>query len=158
MTYAVQLLPGGPADWSAWQADLTVRIRRLGKDEDVVIDVPGLARPHLTRKARLFGLIPAQYTDTSPWVRVRRDEDHAVAELVGSESFGGDFLLSADEERRLDELGWRRPGSDLIVDRIWTRWFPDDVTHAAYLPKAEAGAAADLVTRTVRDVLGAAKS
>lgn len=158
MTYAVQLPDGGPGDWSAWSADLAARIRRLGDGEDVMIDVPALARPHLTRKARLFGLVPAQYTDTAPWVRVRRDEDHAVAELVGSESFGGDFLLSPEEEAATDALGWRRPGSDLIVERIWTRWFPDDVTHAAYLPKGEADAAADLVTRTLRDVLAVARS
>lgn len=153
MTYAVHLPPGGPADWSAWQSDLTARIRRLGDGEEVVIEVPGLARPHLTRKARLFGLVPAQYTDTSPWVRVRRDEDHAVAELVGSETFGGDFLLSPEEEGQLDGLGWRRPGSDLVVERIWSRWFPDDVTHTAYLSRSDADAAADLVTRTLRDVL-----
>ena len=53
MTYAVQLPPGGPTDWSAWRADLTTRICRLADGGDVVIDVPGLARPHLTRKARL---------------------------------------------------------------------------------------------------------
>ncbi|MFW5470973.1 TY-Chap domain-containing protein [Knoellia sp. CPCC 206435] len=153
MTYAVQLPPGGPTDWSGWQADLTARIRRLGKAEDVIVDVPALSRPHLTRKARMSGLIPAQYTDTSPWVRVRRDEDHAVAELVGSESFGGDFLLSPEEEARLDGLGWRRPGSDLILERIWTRWFPDDVTHTAYLSKDDAAAAAELVIRTLREVL-----
>lgn len=153
MTYAVQLPPGGPADWAAWQVDLTARIRRLGASEDVVVDVPALSRPHLTRKARLSGLIPAQYTDTSPWVRVRRDEDHAVAELVGSESFGGDFVFSPEEEAHLGALGWRRPGSDLIIERIWTRWFPDDVTHTAYLSKEDATAAADLVTRTLREAL-----
>jgi hypothetical protein len=155
MTYAVQLPPGGPADWSAWQADLTARIRRLGEGEDVVVDVPGLSRPHLTRKARLFGLIPAQYTDTSPWVRVRRDEDHAVAEMVGSESFGGDFLLSGEEEADLEDLGWRRPGSALITERVWSRWFPDDVTHTAYLSRDDGHAAAVLVTRTLREVLTA---
>ena len=153
MTYAVQLPDGGPGDWSAWSADLAARIRRLGDGEDVVIDVPALSRPHLTRKARLFGLIPAQYTETAPWVRVRRDEDHAVAEMVGSESFGGDFLLSTEEEAAAEALGWRRPGSDLIIERIWTRWFPDDVTHTAYLSRADTDAAADLVTRTLRDVL-----
>ena len=155
MTYAVHLPDGGPPDWSLWSADLAARIRRLGDGQDVVVDVPALARPHLTRKARLSGLIPAQYEDTAPWVRVRRDEDHAVAEMVGSESFGGEFLLSPQEEAAAEALGWRRPGSDLIIERIWTRWFPDDVTAAAYLPTSDVDAAADLVTRTLRDVLSA---
>ena len=52
-----------------------------------------------------------------------------------------------------DGLGWRRPGSDLVLERIWTRWFPDDVTHTAYLSKDDAAAAAELLTRTLREVL-----
>ena len=104
-------LAGGPTDWTAWSADLAARIRgarrRRGRRRR---RCPRCPRPHLVRKSRFFGLIPARYEDTSPWVRVRRDEDHAVAELVGSESFGGELPPSPDEEARLDGLGWRRPG------------------------------------------------
>ena len=152
MTYAVELPAHGPADWAAWSADLALRIRTLAPGDDIVVSVPSLTRPHTLRQSRLFGLIPAHHDDTSPWARVRRDEDHAVAELIGSENFGGDYLLSEDEEARVDALGWRRPGHDLIEDRIWSRWFPDDVTEASYLPAAQAQAAADLVMRTLRDI------
>lgn len=152
MTYAVELPAAGPVDWVAWSAALEQRIRTLGPGEEVVVSIPSVTRPHLIRQSRIFGLIPASHDDTSPWVRVRRDEDHAVAELIGSENFGGDYLLSEEEENQVDALGWHRPGSDLIEDRIWTRWFPDDVTDRAYLPLADTRAVANLVTRTLRDV------
>lgn len=152
MTYAVELPAGGPADWTAWSADLLVRIRGLAVGEELVISMPSVTRPHLIRQSRIFGLIPANHEDTSPWVRVRRDEDHAVAELVGSENFGGEFLLSEDEEAQIDALGWRRPAHDPIEARTWTRWFPDDVADTAYLSASDARAAAELVTRTLRDV------
>ena len=153
MTYAVELGAEGPADWAAWSADLALRIRMLAPDDDIVVSVPSLTRPHMLRQSRLFGLIPAHHDDTWPWVRIRRDEEHAVAELIGSENFGGDFLFSEDEEQQIDAMGWRRPGHDLIEDRIWSRWFPDDVAESSYLPAAHAKAAADLVTRTLRDVI-----
>lgn len=152
MTYAVELPAAGPADWVAWSADLELRIRRLADGEDVVVSIPSVTRPHLIRKSRIFGLVPANHDDTSPWVRVRRDEDHAVAELIGSENFGGDYLLSTEEEDRIDALGWKRPGHDDIEARVWTRWFPDDVTDRPYLPLAHTRAVANLVTRTLREV------
>ena len=89
MTYAVQLPSEGPDDWAAWSRDLAARIRSLEDGEDVTITVPELSRPHQVRKARAFGLIPARYEDVEPWVRVRRDEHHAVVEMVVSEDFGG---------------------------------------------------------------------
>ncbi|PRY62822.1 hypothetical protein BCF74_10329 [Knoellia remsis] len=153
MTYAVELPAEGPADWGAWSRDLAHRIRALGPEEDVVISVPSVTRPHEVRASGFFGLVPARHEDTSPWVRVRRDEDHAIAELVGSESFGGDFLFAELEEQQVEALGWRAPGGDPIEDRVWSRWFPDDVTDAAYLPLGDARAAADLVTATLRLLL-----
>ena len=153
MTYAVELPMGGPADWATWSAELVARIQALGPGEEVVVSAPSLTRPHLTRKSRMFGIVPAAHADTSPWVRVRRDEDHAVAEFVGSETFGGEFLLLEEEQTRAEALGWRPPGHDLIEERVWSRWFPDDVTQTAYLSRQDAQAAADLVTRTFRDVL-----
>lgn len=152
MTYAVELPAAGPDDWSAWTGDLVARIRALGPGEDVLITVPSITRPHLIRQSRIFGLIPASHDDTSPWARVRRDEDHAVAEIIGSENFGGDYLLSKEDEDLVDSFGWHRPGSDLIETRIWSRWFPDDVAESAYLPLADARAAAELVARTLREV------
>lgn len=153
MTYAVELPTGGPADWAAWSRDLVVRVRSLGHGASVTVTSPEHHRPHLVRKARAFGLVPARYVDVVPWVRVRRDEDHAVAELVGSEGFGGVFLFSEPEEEALDALGWRRPGPASMEERVWNRWFPDDVSETPYLSKDDAVAAADLVTRTLRDVL-----
>lgn len=156
MPYAVEPPPGGPVDWSAWSRTLAARVRSLADGDSVTVAVSELPRPHLVRKARFLGIIPARYEDTAPWVRVRRDEDHAVCELVGSEEFGGDFFFSPDEEATLEGLGWRRPGPVLMEERVWNRWFPDDVTHTAYLSKDDAEAAADLVTRTLRDVVHAA--
>lgn len=152
MTYAVELPSHGPADWVAWSASLAARIRALGPEEEVLVSIPEVTRPHMLRQSRIFGLIPASMEDTSPWVRIRRDEDHAVAELIGSENFGGDYLLSTEDEDRIDALGWRRPGNDPIEARIWSRWFPDDVTDSPYVALSEARAAADLVTRTLRDI------
>lgn len=152
MTYAVELSSDGPADWSAWSAELAIRIRTLAPGDEVVISIPSVTRPHLIRRSRIFGIVPANHDDTSPWARVRRDEDHAVAEVIGSENFGGDYLLSKDEEGQIDALGWHRPGHDDIEDRVWSRWFPDDVAHTAYLSASDAKAAADLVTRTLREV------
>lgn len=157
MTYAVELPPGGPADWSAWSRDLAARIRSLGDGEGVTVTVSEFPRPHLVRKARFFGVIPARYEDMAPWVRVRRDEDHAVCELIGSEEFGGEFFFSPDEESRLAEIGWREPGPISMEERVWNRWYPDDVSETAYLGKDDALAAADLVTRTLRDVIYAAE-
>lgn len=153
VTYAVELPAGGPVDWASWSRDLAVRIRSLGHGGSVVVTVPERTRPHLVRKARAFGLVPARYEDVEPWVRVRRDEDHAVVELVGSEGFGGVFFFTDPEEEALDVLGWRRPGPISLEERVWNRWFPDDVTQVPYLAKGDALAAADLVTRTLRDVL-----
>ncbi|MEO6021195.1 MAG: hypothetical protein ABIP45_13195 [Knoellia sp.] len=153
MTYAVELPAEGPADWAAWSADLAQRIRTLAHDDDVVVSLPSVSRPHLVRQSRLFGIIPGAHEDTSPWVRVRRHEHHAVAELVGSENFGGEYLLSEDEEKQIGALGWHRPGHDPIEDRVWSRWFPDDVAQQSYLSAADATSAADLLTRTLRDVL-----
>ncbi|EAP99819.1 hypothetical protein JNB_06609 [Janibacter sp. HTCC2649] len=152
MTYAVELPARGPEDWAAWSASLAARIRSLGPEEDVLVSIPGVTRPHMLRQSRIFGLIPASMEDTSPWVRIRRDEEHAVAELIGSENFGGDYLLATEDEDRIDALGWRRPGNDPIEARIWSRWFPDDVPASAYLSLSDARAAADLVTRTLREV------
>lgn len=152
MTYAVELGADGPADWAAWSADLALRIRSLAQGDDVLVAMPSVTRPHMLRQSRLFGIIPAHHDDTSPWVRVRRDEDHAVAELIGSENFGGDYLLSQEEEAQIDALGWRRPGHDLIEDRVWSRWFPDDVALKRYLSSSDADAVAALVTRTLREV------
>ncbi len=152
MTYAVELPAAGPEDWAAWSAGISARVRALGPKESVEVTIPSLIRPHEVRPSKFFGLIPASHEDTSPWVRVRREENHAVAELIGSEAFGGDFLLSPDEEERIAALGWRRPGNDSVEARIWTRWFPDDIAERAYLPLSDAQAAADLVTRTLRDV------
>ena len=157
MPYAVELPPGGPGDWGAWSRDLAARIRSLTDGEDVTVAVPGLARPHLVRKARAFGLVPARYEDVAPWVRVRRDEDHAVVELVGSEDFGGDFFFTDAEDAVLGGLGWRRPGPISMEERVWNRWFPDDVSETAYLSRDDADAAADLVARTLRDVVLAAE-
>lgn len=153
MTYAVEPPPGGPVDWGAWSRDLAVRIRSLGHGDDVTVAMPEHTRPHQVRKARLFGIIPARYEDIAPWVRVRRDEDHAVAELVGSEDFGGVFFFTDPEDEALEQLGWRKPGPISMEERIWNRWFPDDVTETPYLSRDDAVAAADLVTRTLRDVL-----
>lgn len=152
MTYAVELGADGPADWAAWSADLALRIRSLAPGDDVLVTMPSVTRPHMLRQSRLFGIIPAHHDDTSPWVRVRRDEDHAVAELIGSENFGGDYLLSQEEEEQIDALGWRRPGHDLIEDRVWSRWFPDDVALQRYLSSSDADSVAALVTRTLREV------
>ncbi|KGN39592.1 TY-Chap domain-containing protein [Knoellia subterranea] len=153
MTYAVELPAAGPADWAAWSGELVHRIRALDDGDDVLVSIPELARPHMLRHSRIFGLVPAHHEDTHPWVRIRRDEDHAILELVGSENFGGEYLLSKEDEDAIDALGWRRPGHDDIEARVWSRWYPDDVTDTAYLPLAQARAAADLVTRTLRDVL-----
>ncbi|MFC7489407.1 MULTISPECIES: TY-Chap domain-containing protein [unclassified Knoellia] len=152
MTYAVELPADGPADWTEWSAALALRIRGLAEGEDVVVSLPSLARPHLVRKSRFLGIIPAVHEDTWPWARVRRDDDHAVAELVGSESFGGELLLSDAEEAQVDALGWRRPSHDEIEARVWSRWFPDDVAVSGYLPASDAAAAAALVTRTLREL------
>ncbi|WP_353953135.1 hypothetical protein V6K52_06795 [Knoellia sp. S7-12] len=152
MTYAVELPIDGPADWAVWSADLVARIRALGPEEQVVVSIPSMARLHQVRPRRFLGLISATHEDTSPWMRVRRDEDHAVAELIGSENFGGDYLFSEHEESQINALGWHRPGNDLIEARIWTRWFPDDVAQSGYLSLADARAAADLIERTLRDV------
>lgn len=156
MTYAVELPSEGPADWAVWSGELMVTIRGLEHGDEVLISVPSLVRPHLIRKSRIFGLVPASHDDTWPWARVRRDEDHAVAELVGSENFGGEYLLSVEDEERIDALGWHRPGDDDIEARIWTRWFPDDVAQTRYLAGSDARSAADLVMRTLRDVFFAA--
>ncbi|MDT0214590.1 hypothetical protein Q9R29_11900 [Rothia sp. ARF10] len=158
MTYAVEPPPGGPVDWGAWSRDLAATIRSLTDGDSVTVTVSEHPRPHLVRKARFFGVIPARYEDMAPWVRVRRDEDHAVCELVGSEEFGGDFFFSPDEESTLVGIGWREPGPISMEERVWNRWFPDDVTQTAYLSKADAQAAADLVTRTLRDVVYAAEA
>ena len=45
-----------------------------------------------------------------------------------------------------------------MEERVWNRWFPDDVTQTAYLSRDDAQAAADLVTRTLRDVVYAAEA
>lgn len=156
LAYAVELPAGGPVDWASWSRDLSVRIRSLAHGGAVTVTVPERTRPHQVRKARAFGLVPARYEDVEPWVRVRRDEDHAVVELVGSEGFGGAYFFTAPEEEALDELGWRRPGPVSLEERVWNRWFPDDVTETPYLAGADALAAADLVTRTLRDVIVAA--
>lgn len=158
MTYAVEPPPGGPVDWGAWSRDLAATIRSLADGDSVTVTVSEFPRPHLVRKARLFGVIPARYEDMAPWVRVRRDEDHAVCELVGSEEFGGDFFFSPDEESALAGFGWREPGPISMEERVWNRWFPDDVTQTAYLSRDDAQAAADLVTRTLRDVVYAAEA
>ncbi|MFW5472050.1 TY-Chap domain-containing protein [Knoellia sp. CPCC 206450] len=158
MTYAVEPPPGGPVDWVAWSRDLAATIRSLADGDSVTVTVSEHPRPHLVRKARFFGVIPARYEDMAPWVRVRRDEDHAVCELVGSEEFGGDFFFSPDEESTLAGIGWREPGPISMEERVWNRWFPDDVTQTAYLSRADAQAAADLVTRTLRDVVYAAEA
>ena len=158
MTYAVEPPPGGPVDWGAWSRDLAATIRSLADGDSVTVTVSEFPRPHLVRKARFFGVIPARYEDMAPWVRVRRDEDHAVCELVGSEEFGGDFFFAPDEESALGEIGWREPGPISMEERVWNRWFPDDVTQTAYLSRDDAQAAADLVTRTLRDVVYAAET
>ncbi|KGN35041.1 hypothetical protein N802_01975 [Knoellia sinensis KCTC 19936] len=153
MTYAVEPPPGGPLDWRAWSSDLAIRIRSLSEGDSVTVSVPERSRPHLVRKARAFGLVPARYEDVAPWVRVRRDERHAVVELVGSEEFGGVYFFTEPEEEALDELGWRRPGPISLEERVWNRWFPDDVTETAYLSLDDSHAAADLVMVTLRDVM-----
>jgi len=158
MTYAVEPPPGGPVDWDAWSRDLAATIRSLADGDSVTVTVSEFPRPHLVRKARAFGLIPARYEEVAPWARVRRDEDHAVVELVGSEDFGGVFFFTEAEDEALDAIGWRRPGPISTEERVWNRWFPDDVTRTAYLSKADAQAAADLVTRTLRDVVYAAET
>ena len=158
MTYAVEPPPGGPADWSAWSRDLAARIRSLADGEDVTITVSEFPRPHMLRKARLFGVVPARYEDMAPWVRVRRDENHAVVELIGSEDFGGEFFFTQAEDAALEEIGWRRPGPISMEERVWNRWYPDDVSETAYLGKDDALAAADLVVRTLRDVVYAAEA
>jgi len=129
-----------------------MRIRALGPGDVVVVPVPSVTRLHRVRPSRFLGLIPATDEDVSPWARVRRDENHAVAELIGSENFGGGFLFTELEEEQIDALGWRRPGNDPIEARVWNRWFPDDVAQAPYLPLSDAEAAANLVTRTLRDL------
>lgn len=153
MPYAVELPPEGTSDWGAWSAALMAQVRALTDGDSVTVTVPGRSRPHELRKAQLFGLRPAKHVDMVPWVRVRRDEDHAVCELIGSENFGGEFLLSDEEERVLGELGWREPGPISMEERVWNRWFPDDVTDRQYLPQVEARRAADLVAFTLRDVI-----
>lgn len=153
MTYAVELPPEGPPDWAGWSGSLMARIRSLGDGDSVTVTVLERSRRHQVRKARAFGLVPAKHVNVVPWVRVRRDEDHAVAELVGSEDFGGVFAFTSSEGEALGALGWREPGPISMEERVWNRWYPDDVTETPYVAKGDAIAAADLVTRTLRDVI-----
>lgn len=158
MTYAVELPPGGPADWSAWSRDLAARIRSLGDGEGVTVTVSEF--PGRTSCAR-HGSSGSSRPATRTWLpgsACDATRTTPSASLIGSEEFGGEFFFSPDEESRLAEIGWREPGPISMEERVWNRWYPDDVSETAYLGKDDALAAADLVTRTLRDVIYAAEN
>lgn len=143
------------AAWAQWSADLTSRLRLLQEGRGLLVSARAeLARPHLVRRGRLGGFLPARHEPASPWVALVRDEDHVRGSCVGAESFGGAFPISPDEDAALLALGWHHPGPMDGPDYI--RWWPDDVAFAAYLPQSDAAAAVTTTARTVHEVYGAA--
>jgi hypothetical protein len=143
---------GGDAAWQAWAAALVDIVRALDDAASVTLTAtPADARPVLLRPARLGGLLPARHEVVAPWVRLERSEDHLRGRCVGSESFGGPFPFSPEEDAALLALGWHRPGAG--DGDTYVRFWPDDVPQGPFLPHAEAERAVAMVVATFRTVL-----
>lgn len=154
--------PGGPtpvgadagaAAWAAWESRLVGLVLALADGEALTATAAEEgSRPVRRRRAPLRRLLPARHDVVAPWVRLERVEDHVRGHCVGSESFGGPFPWSPEEEDALVALGWRRQATGGGSDYV--RYWPDDVPQAPFLPVPEAVSVAATVGATFRDVLG----
>lgn len=138
--------------WEGLHADLVARLLALSDGAVLLVRGPeSSARPvPATDVGLLKKLLAPAYVDQPPWVRLQRDEDHLRGWCVGPGERGRGFPLSGDELGAITALGWHRPGPLEGFDFL--RWWPDDVAVAAYLPRSEGEAAADLALRTLREV------
>lgn len=138
------------ADWITWGAELVARVRALADDETLTIAAPDATRQGVARPKRLGGLMPAAYRPVAPTITLTRREDHLHGTLTGSESFGGTFPTTPEEEDTLHSIGWRRPGP--APERVWLRYWPDDIATAPYLTAEDAASAVTTAMRTLTEV------
>lgn len=135
----------GPA-WQTWAADLAARITALADGGALTVTFPRHTRQGVKRPARLFGLIPPSYADVVPTLTLTRSEDHLHGTFTGSESIGGLLPTSPEEDAALEAATWRNPGHSL--ERVWLRYWPDDVALQPYLSAADTHRAVEVVLDT----------
>ena len=97
-------IPAAGPTWAAVQDRLATELATLADREFVVLGEPAPPAPPRGLLRRRAQPAPSRY------VQFLRMGDVVSGECVGARSFGGDWDVTPEQDRRLRELGWLAPG------------------------------------------------
>ena len=135
--------------WEAWTARIAAELTALTDVDwltftvhvDSAASTAYAAEQAPRRWRRPFGSSPSGPAASDAFVQARLLEGVVALECIGDTEFEGLTDLSPEQQSALVSLGWEQDGDEPDYSRTFA---PD-----------EAATAADLVARTLRDVLGA---